>query len=40
MLTHRNLVANVTQIRAWVPSMQPAGGEKMLLALPAFTFTA
>jgi len=35
VLTHRNLVANVTQIRAWVPSMQPAG-EKMLLALPAF----
>ena len=35
VLTHCNLVANVTQIRAWVPSMQPAG-EKMLLALPAF----
>ena len=35
VLTHRNVVANVTQIRAWVPSMQPAD-EKMLLALPAF----
>ena len=35
VLTHRNVVANVTQIRAWVPSMQPAG-EKLLLALPAF----
>jgi long-chain acyl-CoA synthetase len=34
-LTHRNLVANVEQIRAWVPSLQP-GQEKMLLALPAF----
>ena len=34
-LTHRNLVANVEQIRAWVPSLQP-GKEKMLLALPAF----
>ena len=34
-LTHRNLVANVEQIRAWVPSLQP-GKEKLLLALPAF----
>lgn len=34
-LTHRNLVANVEQIRTWVPSLQP-GKEKMLLALPAF----
>ena len=34
-LTHRNLIANVEQIRAWVPSLQ-AGREKLLLALPAF----
>jgi long-chain acyl-CoA synthetase len=34
-LTHRNIVANVEQIRTWVPSLQP-GREKMLLALPAF----
>ena len=34
-LTHRNLVANVEQIRAWVPSLDP-GNEKLLLALPAF----
>jgi long-chain acyl-CoA synthetase len=34
-LTHRNLVANIAQINAWVPSLQP-GGEKLLLALPAF----
>ena len=34
-LTHRNLVANVTQISAWVPSLKP-GEEKFLLALPAF----
>ncbi len=34
-LTHRNLVANVTQTGAWVPSLQP-GAEKFLLALPAF----
>ena len=34
-LTHRNLVANVTQTGAWVPSLRP-GAEKFLLALPAF----
>lgn len=34
-LTHRNLVANIAQINAWVPSLQP-GAEKFLLALPAF----
>jgi len=34
-LTHRNLVANVAQISAWVPSLKP-GAEKILLALPAF----
>jgi len=34
-LTHRNLVANVAQINAWVPSLKP-GAEKFLLALPAF----
>ena len=34
-LTHRNLVANIAQINAWVPSLVP-GGEKFLLALPAF----
>ena len=34
-LTHRNIVANVTQIRAWVPSLRP-DDEKFLLALPTF----
>jgi long-chain acyl-CoA synthetase len=34
-LTHRNIVANVEQIRTWVPSLQE-GKEKLLLALPAF----
>ncbi|MBK8047923.1 MAG: long-chain fatty acid--CoA ligase [Anaerolineales bacterium] len=34
-LTHRNLVANTTQLVAWVPSLVP-GDEKLLLALPAF----
>ncbi len=34
-LTHRNLVANVAQINAWVPSLKP-GAEKFLLTLPAF----
>lgn len=34
-LTHRNIIANIEQICAWVPSLQ-AGKEKMLLALPAF----
>ena len=34
-LTHRNLVANIAQINAWVPSLKP-GDEKFLLALPAF----
>ncbi len=34
-LTHRNLVANIAQINAWVPSLKP-GAEKFLLALPAF----
>ena len=34
-LTHRNLVANVEQIRAWVPSLA-SGKETLLLALPAF----
>jgi long-chain acyl-CoA synthetase len=34
-LTHRNIVANVTQISTWVPSLKP-GEEKFLLALPAF----
>lgn len=34
-LTHRNLVANIAQINAWAPSLQP-GAEKFLLALPAF----
>jgi long-chain acyl-CoA synthetase len=34
-LTHRNLVANIAQINAWVPSLKP-GEEKFLLALPAF----
>jgi long-chain acyl-CoA synthetase len=34
-LTHRNIVANVAQTAAWVPSLRP-GAEKFLLALPAF----
>ena len=34
-LTHRNIVANVEQIRTWVHLLQP-GKEKFLLALPAF----
>ncbi|MBK8797282.1 MAG: long-chain fatty acid--CoA ligase [Anaerolineales bacterium] len=34
-LTHRNVVANVAQTSAWVPSLRP-GAEKFLLALPAF----
>ena len=34
-LTHRNLVANIAQINAWVPSLKP-GDEKFLVALPAF----
>jgi long-chain acyl-CoA synthetase len=34
-LTHRNLVTNVEQIRAWVPSLD-SGKERVLLALPAF----
>ena len=38
-LTHRNLVANVTQIGAWVPSLKP-GAEKVLLALPPSMSTA
>jgi long-chain acyl-CoA synthetase len=35
MLTHRNLVANVYQIRAWLPGGVP-GGEKMMGAIPFF----
>ncbi|HXF61241.1 MAG TPA: long-chain fatty acid--CoA ligase, partial [Caldilineaceae bacterium] len=35
MLTHRNLVANVEQMKAWFTSVEP-GKEKMLGALPAF----
>ncbi|WP_121258149.1 long-chain-fatty-acid--CoA ligase [Nocardioides ferulae] len=34
-LTHRNLVANVVQGRAWVPGLQE-GRESFLLALPLF----
>ena len=34
-LTHRNLVANTTQMTTWLPTLVP-GGEKLLLALPAF----
>ena len=35
MLTHRNLVANVLQISAWLPKGVP-GGEKMMAAIPFF----
>jgi long-chain acyl-CoA synthetase len=35
MLTHRNLVANVYQIKAWLPDGKP-GGEKMMGAIPFF----
>ncbi len=35
MLTHRNLVANVYQIRDWMLDVR-AGGEKMLCAIPFF----
>ena len=34
-LTHRNLVANTTQMIAWMPSVV-RGSEKLLLALPSF----
>jgi len=34
-LTHRNLVANITQVLAWVPSLT-RGAEKVLFALPGF----
>ena len=34
-LTHYNLVANITQVLAWVPSLI-RGGEKVLFALPGF----
>ncbi len=35
MLTHRNLVANITQARAWITDLQP-GKEVVLCALPLF----
>ncbi len=35
MLTHRNLIANVLQVNAWLPSGRP-GGEKMMAAIPFF----
>ena len=35
MLSHRNLVANVLQVNAWLPSGRP-GGEKMMAAIPFF----
>jgi len=35
MLTHRNLMANVLQINAWLPNGVP-GGEKMMGAIPFF----
>ena len=35
MLTHRNLVANAYQTRAWDPDVQP-GRERVLAALPIF----
>ena len=35
ILTHRNLVANVRQIEAWFPSVEP-GAEAILICLPLF----
>ena len=35
MLTHRNLVANALQARAWLPESQ-RGGERMMCAIPFF----
>lgn len=35
MLTHENLVANVVQVRSWLPDCQE-GGERILGALPFF----
>ncbi|NCC34920.1 MAG: long-chain fatty acid--CoA ligase, partial [Chloroflexia bacterium] len=35
MLSHKNLIANVTQVDAWVVDGQP-GGEKLLAAIPFF----
>jgi long-chain acyl-CoA synthetase len=34
-LTHRNLIANTLQVRAWMPGLEP-GNEKVLTALPLF----
>jgi len=35
MLTHRNLVANVTQVSKWMPGLKE-GGERILTVLPLF----
>jgi long-chain acyl-CoA synthetase len=35
MLTHRNLIANVHQVRAWMPGLQD-GGERILAVMPFF----
>jgi len=35
MLTHRNLMANVHQVREWMPGLQP-GSERMLCVMPFF----
>lgn len=35
MLSHRNLIANVQMINAWLPDGRP-GGEKMMAAIPFF----
>jgi long-chain acyl-CoA synthetase len=35
MLTHRNLIANITQARSWITDIQP-GKEVVLCALPLF----
>jgi long-chain acyl-CoA synthetase len=35
MLTHRNIVANTLQIRAWLPDAVPAG-ERLMAAIPFF----
>jgi long-chain acyl-CoA synthetase len=39
-LTHRNLVANVAQIGAWVPSLRPWRGEVSAWRCPPSTSTA
>ena len=35
MLTHRNLIANATQVREWMPGLEE-GGERILAVMPFF----